>query len=45
MSTDSIADMFTCLRNTRKTTVIFPYSRFKSEICEKLKQIGCLAEH
>ena len=44
MSIDSIADMFTCLRNTRKTTVIFPYSRFKLKICEKLKQIGSLAE-
>lgn len=44
MTIDSIADMFTCLRNTRKTTVIFPYSHFKLKICEKLKQIGCLSK-
>ena len=41
---DSIANMFTFLRNTRKTTVIFPYSHFKLKICEKFEQIGCLVK-
>jgi len=45
MSNDSIADMFTCLRNTRENKVVVPYSRFKLEICRVLEKIGCLEEN
>ena len=44
MSIDSIANMFTCLRNTRENEVVIPYSHFKLEICQVLEKIGCLKE-
>jgi len=48
MSTDQIADMFTSLRNANlrcRRTVIFPFSRFKLDICQKMKDTNFLTQH
>ena len=48
MLSDPIADMFTRLRNAnqrQKRTVTFPFSRFKLDLCAKLKENNFLTKY